>query len=675
MPSPKAYAFTKPVAKKLKQIATNSSPGSSALSKSLGSRPPSVSSQPTQLFLGVVSQDVLPAVFFDPESGGGTGDGFQSSPFHGSPYHSSPYFGGGSGAGGGTGPSEFFVPNGMLPGVGKVVIHRAWKDTALFGGEPYTTLPPDARSTYENPIPPFEVEVLNYTTTLYPAQSDPTFITNLTELYVIFEDSFGTYWILGSATEPENKLIRFELSEDKLYNSSTGNAWMLNEDDDIIKDDDDEPLLVRLIDRANPRYQGYGPDLDPRFEDQPGYRGWGWKVGEGFTEGTGEDEVTYFGQYVILSMEGTARWVEGLLAEPLEPGATFARLDFTSVDTSTWWGNAPNGRPPKTYLYNFGGGETGLPDDIRPVLNVYATLVTTSKRIQAGLGVRAVYDERRNKYVITNVPNTIAATLWCHATADFTPSGLIPCQVDEVIDGILPAPTFNAVNGYKVYGKEGDPVLVHQDAEQPNLLYGFALPNVDTSVPGLAVAMLAADCPGYSAIDGSAYTVTPGRYEVNRETSEPTNGVVILRWSTSGLDREFDEEPDPAFDGDGDPPLVIKRRTVVNDSKTPLRASVTEPIILVGHTEVVRPEDAEGPDALYEIFTPVPLELRSLPLFDENKFQIPSFYDLDGKASLRTIRELLKKLEGYVLENAQSIGKDENEEPEWQDDSTCPPEA
>ncbi|MCC6492643.1 MAG: hypothetical protein IT424_06455 [Pirellulales bacterium] len=133
-----------------------------------------------------------------------------------------------------------------------------------------------------------------------------------------------------------------------------------------------------------------------------------------------------------------------------------------------------------------------------------------------------------------------------------------------------------------------------------------------------AYCMLTASVPALAAIDGTNHTATPGMLAVASDFL--TGGGVLLTWTDDAAGWEAEMETDPV----GGEEEIKKRRTVVNASKTDIRASVGEPVIGVGWLETPALETPSDPPQLDERFIVVNvMDLRSLPEFDEALDQAP----------------------------------------------------
>lgn len=98
-------------------------------------------------------------------------------------------------------------------------------------------------------------------------------------------------------------------------------------------------------------------------------------------------------------------------------------------------------------------------------------------------------------------------------------------------------------------------------------------------------------------------------------------------------------------------------RRCVNRSKTDIRASAAEPILVAGYEQVIQQMST------YRLFiiTDV-MDHRAFPGFVAGEKQFPINQTVDGDFAM---------IEGYVAGNDQSVGRDANGDAEWQDDGAC----
>lgn len=206
----------------------------------------------------------------------------------------------------------------------------------------------------------------------------------------------------------------------------------------------------------------------------------------------------------------------------------------------------------------------------------------------------------------------------------FRNSQLPPSGVVEVQDDLSVASS----------AQIGDKWLVAWDEADEH--YIFVLPITPPSL-GLVIGMVTATI-GAATMDGSAITCTPGI---------TTSAVTKLQWDDADLIADGS-----AIHG-------------VNFSKTALRASTAEPLIVVGAIKTDIPDIAEA-FIVYSVY-----DLRMLPGFDGSKKQVAT--QDNGPSEWNEVADVLDWLSGRNGSNDQSIGADASGDPEWQDDSSeCP---
>jgi hypothetical protein len=134
-----------------------------------------------------------------------------------------------------------------------------------------------------------------------------------------------------------------------------------------------------------------------------------------------------------------------------------------------------------------------------------------------------------------------------------------------------------------------------------------------TTTATLSHAMATEDIPAASG-DGATLSWTPGILDA----SATTGGVVMMQWGTDPTDSGYDLEP---IRVEGEP----LHRIAVNMSKTIIRASTADPILLEGYEEVV------GEEVRFIVVSI--MDFRSLPGFVGSSKQVP-WHDGDDDFSL-----------------------------------------
>lgn len=175
----------------------------------------------------------------------------------------------------------------------------------------------------------------------------------------------------SGGSDPAIALIRFELAQDKTLDDATANAFAISLTN--------IPLYsIVLLDREHRRFVGFAERTDPQFGYQHGARGWA--------------QFTQAGIYDIVTMESSARWISGETYGDISPDAvSFQGKVFE------YWGAFPNSRAPVMEQIE----ETS--ETFSNVIRVYDdnNLITSS--ISKGSKYQAVYDEGRNRYILTAI--------------------------------------------------------------------------------------------------------------------------------------------------------------------------------------------------------------------------------------------------------------------------------
>lgn len=130
-------------------------------------------------------------------------------------------------------------------------------------------------------------------------------------------------------------------------------------------------------------HAGFATYDDPQYGTVSAYRGFARKFTSNYNS-TGRPG------YVIVSMEGQARWIEGEVAKD-----TDSEDGFTYLAVDKFWGEAPNGRSPKTEEVS---GILDEEEELLPVVKVYDTLDPEAEYTK-GDRKRAIWDEKNEKYV------------------------------------------------------------------------------------------------------------------------------------------------------------------------------------------------------------------------------------------------------------------------------------
>lgn len=249
-----------------------------------------------------------------------------------------------------------------------------------------------------------------------------------------------------------SRVFRFETTAAKDWDDATVAGVLLDAANDPVGDP------ITLTDRSPAKHQA----LD-------GSRGWCLL--------DGEDD------YWILSIDSPARWIEAPLAEVWTLGGTFARVDMDSA-SAIYWGAAPNHLTPATESYNFGGGGTGLPDDIRNIIKVYDPIELLHRNLVIGEIIRGLWDEDREQFVLAAPPQL---SMRLRGTATVTP--ILPTFTlasPAAVSGRVPTGTI-VVENEPALLSDSDPVFAASDntAGDGTLPKRFTTADMGNFVPAL----------------------------------------------------------------------------------------------------------------------------------------------------------------------------------------------
>lgn len=147
--------------------------------------------------------------------------------------------------------------------------------------------------------------------------------------------------------------------------------------------------------------------------------------------------------YYIITLDAPARWVEGTLGGTWTLDETYGYLEITD-----YWGASPNHQQPVTETHNFGGGETGLPDDIRDVLKVYDPCRYRTRKLANGERLQAVWDEKREKWYLWAAPAPYI-TIKFQSPGVARTDATFSVSIYEAVNGALPSGTLTVTNDPK----------------------------------------------------------------------------------------------------------------------------------------------------------------------------------------------------------------------------------
>lgn len=200
-------------------------------------------------------------------------------------------------------------------------------------------------------------------------------------------------------------LIRYELITDKRLDYADATAMMLDANNQPLKDNSGNPVKIVVVDRPDRTYQGFAKWKDPKWGDVNGARGYCQLFTQTYLPVSQGAPPGAQPGYAIIDMEGPARWVEGRCilkykAPPLSqqggfdgPEPVFKMLPLR------YWGNHPNGMPPKTTKKTFSSAETGGQAEELIYIEVLDSL-NALLTLEKGVDVRALFNDASGRYVL-----------------------------------------------------------------------------------------------------------------------------------------------------------------------------------------------------------------------------------------------------------------------------------
>lgn len=141
---------------------------------------------------------------------------------------------------------------------------------------------------------------------------------------------------------------------------------------------------ILVLDLEKKRY-GYKAYDDPKYGEQIGYRGTAYFVTDNYND-TGKPG------YVIQDMEHEARILEGKLIEGTADDESNPKSFY--MDVERYWGNAPNGRPPKTTKIQGSGSEEESEYGVKIICRLGESIPNSNDTS------RAMLDEAEQVYVL-----------------------------------------------------------------------------------------------------------------------------------------------------------------------------------------------------------------------------------------------------------------------------------
>ena len=173
----------------------------------------------------------------------------------------------------------------------------------------------------------------------------------------------------------------------KRFRTTAAKEWDTPQCDAVLLDADDDPVgdPIKVVDRLPAKHE--------LLEDSCG-----WCV---YRE-TIEDVDHY---EIIGAPDSPARWFEGPIGKawPLSQESVWMKVD---PESASWFGASPNHMTPVTTEHNFGGEDTSEnpgPPDLAQGVEVFDTIDLRSKKLAIHTKIRAVWDEKRKKWVLNAI--------------------------------------------------------------------------------------------------------------------------------------------------------------------------------------------------------------------------------------------------------------------------------